>query len=293
MNCLLLNGLLLRFNSSLSTLPALNGALNTARQNLSPDKQRLLKAVIIGTPNAGKSTLVNQIIGHKVLAVSPKVHTTRQLALGVLTEGCNQVILLDTPGVIPFSYSRRLRLSKAFITGPARSTELADLILVVIDASNKRTRLKLDEDIIRILQLYPTLPVSLILNKVDLVHRKYTLLTVTDSLLQTQLEINGTKKAIDVTKVFMTSALSGDGVSELKDYLLSSTKVLPWEYDASCTTDLTPETIVEDIIREKLFLNLDKEIPYVLTQVKPSFGKDYTIILYESLKISVVLKGAR
>jgi GTP-binding protein Era len=269
------------------------------------DRQRLLRAAVLGVPNAGKTTLVNQLLGRKLFAVSPKRHTTTRNVVGVLTEGDHQVILMDTPGVVPYQVGRKLRAPKSFLTGPHRSLMEAELVVVVVDASDKRKRHQLDVEVLKTLAIYSHVPAVLLLNKVDAMRHKHVLLKITESILESthswmveegrrreqrmkmspELRNESAAKA-DVFcgptreqgalpaaavesfgKVFMSSALTGDGVKDLRDYLLSCTHPGVWEYSLTEHSDQTQMELVEDVVREKLFLHLHREIPYVLTQV--------------------------
>ncbi|XP_003387981.1 PREDICTED: GTPase Era, mitochondrial-like [Amphimedon queenslandica] len=223
-----------------------------------PNPQRLLRAAVLGLPNAGKSTLVNQLVGRNVAGVSPKPHTTRSQALGVFTEGDHQVVLIDTPGVVSLQYGRKMKFSKPFVTGPKRSTDEADLMLVMIDASDRYTRFKLNEQLLKIMKEV-NLPTSLVINKVDLLGYKQLLLKIVDS-------INSQSTAHPFNEVFMISALTGDGVDKLKDYLLDNTKPCDWLYDVHTYSNQSLEDQLAEVVREKLFKHLHKEIPYSIKQ---------------------------
>ncbi|XP_058484401.1 GTPase Era, mitochondrial [Solea solea] len=147
-----------------------------------PDKPKLLKVAIIGAPNAGKSTLSNQLLGRKVFAVSKKVHTTRSRALGVLTEDDTQIILLDTPGLIPPSKVKRHQLEKSLLVDPWNTVKEADLMVVVVDVADRWTCSRLDFEALKCLAQHPDIPAVLVLNKVDLVKDKNKLLDVTAQL---------------------------------------------------------------------------------------------------------------
>ncbi|KAL5484627.1 hypothetical protein EMCRGX_G021156 [Ephydatia muelleri] len=296
-------------------------------------EQRTLKAAIIGAPNAGKSTLVNQLIGQKVFAVSPKVHTTSRKAAGVYTHGNAQIVLLDTPGIVTYQYGRKLKMPKSFIADPYRSLMEAQLIIVMVDASNKWTREHLHPSIVQALCNNPHIPSVLVLNKVDIVRHKHTLLAVTESLTSLRAKgaaasgvtappttpcppplttpetcptsdevARGTPQCAEdscpeekagskgtswphFSEVFMLSALTNDGIDTLKSYLISRARPGVWEYNTSELTDQPQSALVNDIIREKLFLHLHKEIPYVVTQDTVSWEQrdEDTLYIHQNL----------
>ncbi|XP_040906680.1 GTPase Era, mitochondrial [Toxotes jaculatrix] len=147
-----------------------------------PDNPKVLKVAIIGAPNAGKSTLSNQLLGTKVFAVSKKVHTTRSRALGVLTEGDTQIILLDTPGLTSPTKVKRHNLEKSLLVDPWSTVKEADLMVVVVDVADRWMRSRLDFEALKCLAQNPDIPAVLVLNKVDLVKAKDKLLDITAEL---------------------------------------------------------------------------------------------------------------
>uniref|UniRef100_A0A8C6MC74 GTPase Era, mitochondrial n=1 Tax=Nothobranchius furzeri TaxID=105023 RepID=A0A8C6MC74_NOTFU len=147
-----------------------------------PPDSKVLKVVIIGAPNAGKSTLSNQLLGTKVFAVSKKVHTTRCRSLGVLTENDTQIILLDTPGLTTHSKVKRHHLDKSLLVDPWLSVKEADLMVVMVDVSDRWMRSRLDYEVLKCLAQHPHIPAVLVLNKVDLMKSKDRLLDVTAQL---------------------------------------------------------------------------------------------------------------
>uniref|UniRef100_A0A6I8PAF2 GTPase Era, mitochondrial n=1 Tax=Ornithorhynchus anatinus TaxID=9258 RepID=A0A6I8PAF2_ORNAN len=130
-----------------------------------PENPRILRVAVLGAPNAGKSTLANQLLGRKVFPVSKKVHTTRCQALGVITEDETQVILLDTPGFISPAKQKRHQLEPSLLNDPWRSVEGADLVLVLVDVSDKWTRTQLSPQVLRCLTHFSQVPSVLVLNK--------------------------------------------------------------------------------------------------------------------------------
>ncbi|XP_069003040.1 GTPase Era, mitochondrial [Embiotoca jacksoni] len=147
-----------------------------------PENSKLLKVAIIGAPNAGKSTLSNQLLGRKVFAVSKKVHTTRSRALGVLTEQDTQIILLDTPGLTTPSKVKRHQLEKSLLVDPWNTVKEADLMVVMVDVADRWMCSRLDFEVLKCLAQHPNIPAVLVLNKVDLVKAKDRLLDVTAQL---------------------------------------------------------------------------------------------------------------
>ena len=199
---------------------------------------------LIGAPNAGKSTLLNALVGSKVTIVSRKVQTTRALIRGIAVEGKSQLIFVDTPGI----FAPRRRLDRAMVTTAWSGAHEADLVGVLIDA-----RKGLDEEaealLARLAEVKPTK--ILILNKIDLVPRE-TLLLLT--------KIANEKAKFDST--FMISALTGDGVADLKRWLASRMPESPWLYPPDQMSDAPLRQLAAEITREKLFARLHQELPY-------------------------------
>lgn len=147
-----------------------------------PENAKVLKVAIIGAPNAGKSTLSNQLLGKKLFAVSKKVHTTRTRAMGVLTEDDTQIILLDTPGLTTPSKVKRHQLEKSLLIDPWNTVKEADLVVVLVDVSDRWMCGRLDFEVLKCLAQHPEIPAVLVLNKVDLVKAKDRLLDITAEL---------------------------------------------------------------------------------------------------------------
>nr|XP_029483516.1 GTPase Era, mitochondrial isoform X1 [Oncorhynchus nerka] len=147
-----------------------------------PENSKVLRVAIIGAPNAGKSTLSNQLLGRKVFAVSKKVHTTRSRALGVLTEDDTQIILLDTPGLTTPTKVKRHQLEKSLLEDPWNTVKEASLVVVMVDVSDKWACNKLDFEVLKCLAQYPDVPAVLVLNKVDMLKSKSRLLEITADL---------------------------------------------------------------------------------------------------------------
>jgi GTP-binding protein Era len=210
-----------------------------------PDAARRCGFVaLIGAPNAGKSTLLNALVGSKVTIVSRKVQTTRALIRGIAVEGNAQLIFVDTPGI----FLPRRRLDRAMVTTAWGGAHDADLVGVLIDA-----RKGLDEEAAAILEHLAEVrqPKLLILNKVDLVE-KQTLLELT--------KLANEKAAFEGT--FIISALKGDGVGDLKRWLAARVRAGPWLYPADQMSDVPMRQLAAEITREKLFERLHQELPY-------------------------------
>lgn len=202
---------------------------------------------LIGAPNVGKSTLTNALVGSKVSIVTPKVQTTRTLIRGISIEGQSQLIFVDTPGI----FSPRRRLDRAMVGSAWSSTQDADLVALLIDA---RKGIKEDDEaILRLLGDVRPQKV-LVLNKVDLV-AKSALLDLTQKLNE--------RAAFAAT--FMISALSGDGVADLKSWFAAQVPIGPWHYPEDQISDAPLRQLAAEITREKLYLRLHQEIPYQST----------------------------
>ncbi|XP_063306043.1 GTPase Era, mitochondrial [Pelobates fuscus] len=158
-----------------------------------PENPKVLRVVILGAPNAGKSTLSNKLLGRKVFPVSKKVHTTRCQGQGVLTDGETQLILLDTPGMVNNTKVKRHHLEKSLQKDPWDCMKLADVVLILVDASDMWTRHSLHTEVLKCLFQYPTIPSILVMNKVDLVKQKGILLEITKQLTE---GIVNNKKAV-------------------------------------------------------------------------------------------------
>uniref|UniRef100_A0A4W3IRC5 GTPase Era, mitochondrial n=1 Tax=Callorhinchus milii TaxID=7868 RepID=A0A4W3IRC5_CALMI len=242
-----------------------------------PEKPRVLRVAIIGSPNAGKSTLSNQLLGRKIFPVSSKVHTTRCQAQGVITEGEIQIVLLDTPGLTTAAKGKRHNLEKSLLVDPWDSVKEANLVLVLVDVSDHWNRYNLSLEVLKCLSQNSHVPAVLVLNKVDLLKSKGLLLDLTIEL--TEGMVNGKKLKIKgnqhlkhkqgwphFREVFMLSAVDGDEVETLKHYLLSQAQPGPWDYHSTVLTDQSPQQLCINLIREKLLEILPQEVPYSITQ---------------------------
>jgi len=203
---------------------------------------------VVGAPNAGKSTLVNALVGQKVAITSAKAQTTRARMMGIAIAGESQIVLVDTPGI--FTDTRR-RLDRAMVAAAWGSAVDADAIALVVDARvDPGARV---EAILEGLADRPE-PKLLVLNKVDIAD-KGKLLTTTAAL----------NARIGFADSFMISALTGDGVADLRSYLASAVPLGPWLFPEDQLTDASLRQTAAEITREKLFLRLHEELPYQLT----------------------------
>jgi GTPase len=212
-----------------------------------PAAHRCGFVALIGAPNVGKSTLINALVGAKVSIVTPKVQTTRSLIRGIAMEGDAQLIFVDTPGI----FSPRRRLDRAMVGTAWGSTQDADLVALLIDS---RRGLKEDDE--KILQGLGDIrpPKVLVLNKIDLVD-KLALLALTREANQ----------HASFAATFMVSALSGDGVPDLKRWLAAHAPAGPWLYPPDQISDAPLRQLAAEITREKLYLRLHQELPYQST----------------------------
>lgn len=204
---------------------------------------------IIGAPNAGKSTLVNALVGAKVTIISRKVQTTRIQIRGIAMEGASQLVLIDTPGI----FAPKRRLDKAMVASAWAGAADADQVLVLVDAAKG-----LDEDVERLFERLAGAPAKkpiLVLNKVDRVDDKGRLLAPVQDL----------SSRIAFDKVFMIAALNGDGVGELKRYLAAHVPEGPWLYPEDELSDIPVRQLAAEVTREKIYDNLHDELPYQIT----------------------------
>jgi GTP-binding protein Era len=199
---------------------------------------------LIGAPNAGKSTLVNALVGTKVSIVSHKVQTTRALVRGIAIEGRAQLVFIDTPGI----FAPRRRLDRAMVTTAWAGAHDADLVGVLVDA-----RRGLDEEVCALLDRAAGVRHGrfLILNKIDLV-AKPTLLALAQAANE--------RASFETT--FMISALRSEGVADMRRWLAARVPVGPWHYPEDQVSDAPLRQLAAEITREKLYRRLHQELPY-------------------------------
>ena len=199
---------------------------------------------VIGAPNAGKSTLVNALVGQKVAIVSDKAQTTRARLMGIAVDGEAQILLVDTPGI----FEPRRRLDRAMVAAAWTGAQDADLILLVIDAAAG-----IGGAVERILAGLETRthPLFIALNKIDLI-KKPQLLALAASLTE----------RLTPDKLFMISATQGDGVPDLKAALAEAMPEGPWLYPEDEVSDATDRMIAAELTREQIVTQLHQELPY-------------------------------
>jgi GTP-binding protein Era len=211
---------------------------------MSQDEQKCGLVAVIGAPNAGKSTLVNQLVGQKVAITSAKAQTTRARLLGIALEGDTQMILVDTPGI----FEPKRRLDRAMVSAAWEGAVEADAVLLVVDPVKQRRH--------ELMPLVEQLKDRkerkiLVLNKVD-VSKKEPLLELAQELTQ----------AADFSEVFFVSALTGDGVPELKAHLAAMMPEGPWHYPEDQVSDASERLLAAEVTREQLYQQLHEELPY-------------------------------
>ena len=199
---------------------------------------------LIGAPNAGKSTLVNHLVGNKVSIVSHKVQTTRSVIRGITIRDKAQIVFIDTPGI----FRPRRKLDEAMVNAAWGGVHDADLIALLIDAERG---IRGDaEAILKSLEGEKQRKI-LLLNKIDTVAR--------DTLLLLAAKAN---ENVDFEQTFMISALKGDGCDDFLDYLAGELPKGPWLYPEDQISDLPMRQLAAEITREKLYLRLHQELPY-------------------------------
>ncbi|RZC32905.1 GTPase Era, mitochondrial [Asbolus verrucosus] len=238
---------------------------------------KLLKVAVIGMPNAGKSTFINNLMDRKVCPTSNKVHTTRAKSRAIFTEADSQIVFLDTPGLVNLKEQKKYNLEKTFLRDSKSSLHDADVVGVIHDASNVWTRDKLDIKVIRLLENHKSKPSFLVFNKVDVIRSKRKLLDLTRLLTENCIdgkpipggkslrnEDNNIRGWPHFQEIFMVSALTGSGLAEVKNYLIRNAKPAKWMFPSEIWSDQTAEAIIVNSVKAKLLDFLPQEIPYNL-----------------------------
>lgn len=217
-------------------------------------------AAIIGAPNAGKSTLLNALVGAKIAIVTHKVQTTRSRIRGIAIDGNTQIVFVDTPGI----FKPKRRLDRAMVDAAWGGAGDADAVIAVVDAERGR-----DSDVSRVIDGLqgadsgPQRKIVLALNKVDVLKEKGR-----ERMLKLASELNETGL---FSETFMISAASGDGVDDLKHHVAGLMPPGPWHYPEDQLADVPLRALAAEVTREKLFLRLHDELPYSLTVETESY----------------------
>lgn len=209
---------------------------------------------IIGAPNAGKSTLVNALVGAKVAIVSPKAQTTRARLRGVAIEGAAQLILIDTPGVFaPVGKGKARRLDKAMVAAAWEGASEADAVIMALDAPAHRREGRARDEALAVVDRLAGAGRRAILavNKIDAAPR--------EALLKLVHELDQTGA---FAEVFLISAKTGDGVGDLKTRLADLSPPGPWLFPEDQLTDISERLMAAEMTREQVFLKLRQELPY-------------------------------
>ncbi len=203
---------------------------------------------LIGAPNAGKSTLMNVLVGQKVSIVTQKVQTTRSRIRGIAMVGAVQVIFVDTPGI----FAPKRRLDRAMVSAAWQGADEGDVVLLIHDAA----RGQIDDDTKRIIDglVKNSIKASLVLNKIDL--------TDPEKLLARADELTA---MCNFERVFMISAEKSKGTADVLSWLASQMRAGPYLFDPEDLSDMPMRLLAAEVLREKLFLNLHQELPYQLT----------------------------
>ncbi|MCE9648891.1 MAG: GTPase Era [Parvibaculum sp.] len=213
-------------------------------------------AAIIGAPNAGKSTLLNSLVGSKIAIVTHKVQTTRSRIRGIAIEGDTQIVFVDTPGI----FKPKRRLDRAMVDAAWGGAGDADAVVAMVDAERGR-----DADVERVLEGLKGQgrKAILALNKVDLLTEKGR-----EKMLKLATDLNETGL---FSETFMISAMSGSGVADLKRHIAGLMPPGPWHYPEDQLADVPLRSLAAEVTREKLFLRLHDELPYSLTVETESY----------------------
>jgi GTP-binding protein Era len=224
---------------------------------------------VVGAPNAGKSTLVNALVGQKVAIVSPKAQTTRVRLMGIAIEGEAQILLLDTPGI----FAPRRRLDRAMVAAAWGGAVGADLIALVIDAQTGFSA-RIEPMLDRLKERRE--PKLLVLNKVD-VTAKEPLLTLAAQL----------GERLDFESVFMVSAATGDGVADLKSALAARMAEGPWHFPPDQVSDATERVLAAEVTREQLYHQLHAELPYASAVETEQYEerKDGSVAIHQQILV--------
>jgi GTP-binding protein Era len=231
---------------------------------------------LIGAPNAGKSTLMNAMVGQKVSIVTPKVQTTRSRIRGIAMHGNVQMVFVDTPGI----FTPKRRLDRAMVHAAWQGAEDGDVLLLMHDCARR----VIDDDTHNILTKLATSGqrASLILNKIDLALQERLLIRAEEM-----------SKIYKFERIFMVSAETGNGIDDLKHWLANKMPKSPFLFDPDDLSDMPLRLLAAETMREKLFLNLHQELPYQLTVETESWEDRYDGSVEVHLSIYVAREGHR
>lgn len=245
--------------------------------------QKTAMIAVIGAPNAGKSTLVNQLIGVKVAIVSHKVQTTRARLMGVQTRGDTQLVLIDTPGI----FKPKRRLDRAMVAAAWSGLDDVDAVILMIDATRS-----IDENtktILETLQVRKPKALFICLNKTDMLKQPEKLLALTAEI----------SEQIEADAFFMISALKGTGVDDLNDALSEKAMLTHWLFPEDQVTDINNQLLAAELTREQIYARLHQELPYALSvetedwvvEKKRIFIRQAILVTRDSQKGIVIGKG--
>ncbi|HEV7658514.1 MAG TPA: GTPase Era [Allosphingosinicella sp.] len=224
---------------------------------------------VVGAPNAGKSTLVNALVGQKVAIVTPKAQTTRTRLMGIAILGEAQILLTDTPGI----FEPKRRLDRAMVAAAWGSAQDADLIALVVDSSSGLKR-----GVGAMLDRLKDRPERklLILNKVDLVKKEDLLTLIAQAGARALFE-----------DIYMVSATTGDGVPELKAALAARVPEGPWHFPEDQVSDATDRMMAAEVTREQIYLQLHAELPYAsaIETEKYEERKDGSVVIHQQILV--------
>ena len=224
---------------------------------------------VLGAPNAGKSTLVNALVGQKVAIVSPKAQTTRARLMGIALHDDAQIMLVDTPGI----FLPNRRIDRAMVKAAWEGADDADRLVLVIDAAAKVGGKV--EQMIEGVESRPE-PRILVLNKVDIAKK--------DDLLVLAARLS---ERLNPEAVFMISASTGDGVAELKSHLAAAMPESPWHFPEDQLTDVTDRMVAAELTREQLYHQLHAELPYAsaVATEKWEDRKDGSTVIHQQIYV--------
>ncbi len=228
-------------------------------------------AVILGAPNAGKSTLINQLTGTKISIVSDKVQTTRTRVLGIVMQDDTQIVFVDTPGI--FAAKDKNKMERAIVAAAWDALADADCLLVLVDVQRKLS----DETRMILSRLRDSRkPVCLVMNKIDGLKR--------ETLLASAQKLN---EEFDFSATFMISALKGDGVKDLTGQVAKMMPEGPYLFDPEEVSDMPVRLLAAEITREKLFHKLYQELPYDLTVETDSWEEkeDGSLLIHQTIYV--------